>query len=81
MKDSKSFYTSETQMFYERNKIVKCENEFLYDENGKKYLDMNSGTWNVILGYGRKEYNKSIDELNENVQFIPNVRFYHKEGQ
>lgn len=81
MKDSKSFYTSETQMFYERNKIVKCENEFLYDENGKKYLDMNSGTWNVILGYGRKEYNKSINELNENVQFIPNVRFYHKEGE
>lgn len=81
MKDDKTFYTSETQMFYDRNKILKCKDEFLYDENGKKYLDMNSGTWNVILGYNREEYNKSIKELNNGVQFIPNVRFYHEQGE
>ncbi len=81
MKDNKSFYTSETQMFYDRDKIIKCKDEYLYSENGKKYLDLNSGTWNVILGYGREEYNDYINNLNGNVQFIPNVRFTHNEGE
>ncbi len=81
MKDCKTFFTSETQMHYNRDKIVKCIDEFLYNEDGKKYLDMNSGTWNVILGYGRSEYNIALNDLNNNVQFIPNVRFVHEEGE
>lgn len=76
-----SFWTPETQLFYKREKIVKCEGAYLYDEYGKKYIDLNSGTWNVILGYNRPEYNKNILDLVNNVQFIPNVRFSHEEGE
>lgn len=30
--------------------IVKANNEFVYDENNKKYLDLRSGLWNSNLG-------------------------------
>lgn len=81
MEINKCFWTSETQLAYEREKIIKCDGQYLYSENGKKYLDLNSGTWNVLLGYNRKEFNKKINELNNGVQFIPNVRFTHEQGE
>lgn len=80
-KEYSTFWTPETQMFYKREKIVKCEGAYLYDEYGKKYIDLNSGTWNVILGYNRNEYNKKVLDIIKNVQFIPNVRFSHEEGE
>jgi adenosylmethionine-8-amino-7-oxononanoate aminotransferase len=79
MKD-KSFWTSETQMFYERDQIIKAEGCYIWDLNGKKYLDFNSGTWNVILGHGRSEFKDAlISQLND-FEYIPNVRFFHKCG-
>lgn len=80
-KNDKTFWTSETQMAYHRDKIVKCDGAFLYDSEGKKYLDLNSGTWNVILGYNRREFNVEINEITNHIQFIPNVRFTHEHGE
>lgn len=81
MRNDKVFWTSETQMAYEREKIVKCDGAYIFDDKGNKYLDLNSGTWNVLLGYNKVLFNKTINELTNSVHFIPNVRFYHEEGE
>ena len=78
--DYKLHWTTESQMFYNRDKIIKCEGKYIYDETGKKYLDLNSGTWNVILGYNRKEFKKVLENQLNEVQFVPNVRFCHEQG-
>ncbi len=78
--NEKTFWTSETQMAYYRDTIVKCDGAYLFDKDGKKYLDLNSGTWNVILGYNREEFNVKLNELTNHIQFIPNVRFKHEHG-
>lgn len=78
--NEKAFWTSETQMAYYRDTIVKCDGAYLYDEEGKQYLDLNSGTWNVILGYNKEEFNVKLNELTNHVQFVPNVRFKHEHG-
>lgn len=79
-KEYDTFWTPETQQYYKKDNIIKTKDQYLYDDKGNKYLDMNSGTWNVILGYNKEEYNKSIKDINNDVGFIPNVRFSHKEG-
>lgn len=79
-KDEKTFWTSETQMAFNRDNIIKCDGAYLYDDKGKKYLDLNSGTWNVILGYNRDEFNVNLNEVTNHIQFIPNVRFMHEHG-
>lgn len=47
--------------------IVKGEGVFIYDDNGKRYLDAYSGLWNVCYGYSDKcikdAMKKQIDEL------------------
>lgn len=80
MKDSKKFWTSETQMFYDRDKLVSCKGNIVIDENGKKYLDLNSGTWNVLFGHSRPEYYEAIDNQLKSLEYIPNIRFRHDSG-
>lgn len=47
--------------------IERAEGVFIYDSNGKRYLDAFAGLWCVNIGYGRKEIagvvNKQIQEL------------------
>ena len=47
---------------YNRFKVVleKGEGVYLYDVNGKKYLDFASGIGVCSLGYGNKEYTKTL---------------------
>lgn len=80
MKDSKEFWTSESQMFYDRDKIVSCNGNNVKDEKGKEYLDLNSGTWNVFFGHSRPEYYKAIKEQLQSLEYIPNIRFRHNSG-
>ncbi len=49
---------------YNRFQIVleKGEGTYLYDINGKKYLDFTSGIAVFALGYGNKEYNDALKE-------------------
>jgi len=78
--NSRSFWTSETQMFYEREQIVKAEGCYVWDSSGKRYLDFNSGTWNVILGHSRPEFKDVLLSQLKDFEYIPNVRFFHKTG-
>lgn len=80
MKDYKEFWTSESQMFYDRDKIISCRGNNIKDESGKEYLDLNSGTWNVFFGHSREEYYTAIKEQLEKLEYIPNIRFRHNAG-
>lgn len=40
--------------------IVRGESEYLYDKNGKKYIDAYSGLWNVVLGYSDEDITEAI---------------------
>lgn len=80
MGNDKKFWTSETQLFYKRNKVIKCHGNKIEDEDGNIYLDMNSGTWNVLLGYGRDEFKDPFAKQIDNVQYTPNLRLYHEQG-
>ena len=78
--DQKIFWTSETQMYYDREEVVSAKNNIIQDINGKEYLDLNSGTWNVILGHGRKEYVDSIPEQLQTLEYSPNIRFTNNQA-
>ena len=75
-----TFWTSETQLYYERACISKAEGCYLYDAEGNKYLDANSGTWNVFLGHGVKEIGESISEQYSKLDYMSNHRFVHDQG-
>ena len=49
---------------YNRHKIVldKGEGMYLYDVEGKKYLDFGAGIAVFALGYNNKEFNEAIKE-------------------
>lgn len=53
-----------------RTLFVKGEGPYLYDIGGKRYLDANSGLWNVPFGYDRKEL---VDALMFQAQRLPYV--------
>lgn len=57
------------QQFYEGNEtilITSGEDKYLYDSNGKKYLDFCGGIWNVPFGYSNHAINqKIIEQLNK----------------
>lgn len=78
--DNKFFWTPETQLYYEREKIISAKNNILIDSNNKEYIDLNSGTWNVFLGHGRKEFLNVLYKQADNLDFVSNHRFYHEQG-
>ena len=49
---------------YNRFKVVidRAEGVYVYDVNGKKYLDFASGIGVASLGYGNEEYTKALKE-------------------
>lgn len=52
------------------NCIVKGDGSSIYDEEGKKYIDYQSGLWNVSLGYGNKHIiNAIVNQLN-NISYV-----------
>ena len=80
MKDSKSFWTSETQLYYDRECIVKAKGCYLYDSKGNEYLDANSGTWNVFLGHGIDEIGKCLEHQMSKLDYSSNHQFFHEQG-
>ncbi|MGB8453613.1 MAG: aminotransferase class III-fold pyridoxal phosphate-dependent enzyme [Anaerocolumna sp.] len=50
--------------------IVKGEGVYLYDDNGKKYLDANSGLWNVNFGYSDKLIKEAMKEQIDRLPYI-----------
>ena len=55
---------------YKRKLIVKSDNIYLYDEEGKQYIDGPGGMWCVNLGYGRKEIAQEIAEQCEKLSYF-----------
>ncbi|MCM3339242.1 aminotransferase class III-fold pyridoxal phosphate-dependent enzyme [Paenibacillus sp. MER TA 81-3] len=44
--------------------VAKASNEYIIDKNGKKYLDLRSGLWNVSLGYHAELLAKIQQKMN-----------------
>lgn len=78
--NSNVFWTSETQLYYERACIINAEGCYLYDAEGNKFLDANSGTWNVFLGHGINEIGDCISEQLKKMDYMSNHRFAHEQG-
>lgn len=54
--------------------VNKGEDEYLYDENGNRYIDLASGLWNVSLGYNRELNSDQLEGfrviLDNNIPYI-----------
>ena len=63
---------------YQRFQIVldKGDGVYLYDTNGKKYLDFAAGIAVFALGYGNQEYNNALKNQIDKVLHTSNL-FYH----
>ncbi|PHR83596.1 MAG: aspartate aminotransferase family protein [Colwellia sp.] len=55
--------------------ISKAEGVYIYEDNGKKYLDGMAGLWCVNLGYGRKEL---IDAASQQMAELPYYNLFFK---
>ncbi|MGI2244413.1 aminotransferase class III-fold pyridoxal phosphate-dependent enzyme [Staphylococcus cohnii] len=61
--------------------LQKGEGAYLYDNEGKKYIDLSSGLWNVNLGYNN-QLNRNIKEsisriLDNNLPYVDMTSYYH----
>jgi acetylornithine aminotransferase len=55
-----------------KDDIVKGDNCFLYDRNGKRYLDFESGIWCAVVGHGHPRINKRIiEQISEIIHLGP----------
>ena len=54
---------------YKRKLIVKSDNIYLYDEEGKKYIDGPGGMWCNNLGHGNKEIAEAIKNQIEKMDY------------
>lgn len=54
-------------------KLIAGESYTLVDENGKNYIDLISGLWNVPFGYNNLKINKEIKEQLEKLPFINTI--------
>ena len=52
--------------------FVRGEDVFLWDTDGKRYIDAFAGLWNVNVGHGRKELAAAAAEQMAEVAFVPN---------
>ena len=50
----------ESRGTYDRKLIVKSDNIYLYDENGKEYIDGPGGMWCNNIGHGNKEIGEDV---------------------
>lgn len=61
---------------YNRNvTFVKGEGMYLYDDNGKKYLDMGAGIAVSALGYSNEEYKQAIKEQVDKLIHVSNLYY------
>ena len=52
--------------------MVRGEDVFLWDSDGKRYIDAFSGLWNVNVGHGRVELAEAAEAQIREVAFVPN---------
>ena len=51
-------------------KVVKTEGVYLYDREGKSYLDFSSQLMNVNIGHGRKEIAEAVYKQMQEISFV-----------
>ena len=54
---------------YKRKLIVKSDNIYLYDEDGKRYIDGPGGMWCNNIGHGNKEMAETIKNQVEKMDY------------
>ncbi|SVA48222.1 uncharacterized protein METZ01_LOCUS101076, partial [marine metagenome] len=54
---------------YKRKLIVKSDNIYLYDEDGKRYIDGPGGMWCNNIGHGNKEIAEAIKNQIETMDY------------
>ena len=59
----------ESRGTYDRKLIVKSDNIYLYDENGKEYIDGPGGMWCNNIGHGNKEIGEAVKNQLEKMQY------------
>ena len=53
---------------YNRKLIIKSDNIYLYDEDGKRYIDGPGGMWCNNIGHGNKNQGSALTTKNKNQQ-------------
>lgn len=53
--------------------FVKGEGVYLWDTDGKRYLDGLASLWNVHVGHGRKEINRAVAAQMDQLAFAPTL--------
>ena len=59
----------ESRGTYDRKLIVKSDNIYLYDENGKEYIDGPGGMWCNNIGHGNKEIGEAVKNQLERMEY------------
>ena len=59
----------ESRGTYDRKLIVKSDNIYLYDENGKEYIDRPGGMWCNNIGHGNKEIGEAVKNQLEKMEY------------
>ena len=59
----------ESRGTYDRKLIVKSDNIYLYDENGKEYIDGPGGMWCNNIGHGNKEIGEAVKIQLEKMEY------------
>ena len=64
----------ETKGSYDRKLILKSNNIYLYDENGKEYIDGPGGMWNNNIGHGNTEIAEAVKNQIFKMDYLKMVR-------
>jgi adenosylmethionine-8-amino-7-oxononanoate aminotransferase len=59
----------ESRGTYDRKLIIKSDNIYLYDEDGKEYIDGPGGMWCNNIGHGNKEIGEVVKNQLEKMEF------------
>jgi len=78
MSKIKKSYVFHRRLGYDYPLIAKGRGIYLYDENGKKYIDASGGPAVVNLGHGVKEISRAVEKLVSKFSFLYGSQFSTK---
>ena len=53
--------------------IVKGRGAYVWDSEGRKYLDGLASLWNVAVGHGRREISRAVAEQMRQIEYVPTL--------
>ena len=78
--NSKDLWNPLSEVNENRPVIKSAEHIYLRDNKGHKYIDANSGLWNVSLGYNNEFIQRAIIEQMNKVSYINNCEFSNEKA-